>query len=217
MEGTHHPVSDLLPEFVRACRDAQARAPVVDIEGAGMDLVRRWADADRGYHDLEHLREVLDRLAEIGTADPEVLLAAWFHDAVYEGHPGQDEERSALLADAELSALGVPAATCRRVADLVRITADHRAEMDDVDAAGLCDADLAVLAADADRYSRYTRGVRAEYAHLDDATFRAGRLAVLRSLVERPVLFRTAEGRRRWEEAARRNVGAEIGRLETCG
>ena len=217
MEGTPHPASDLLPSFVRACRGAQARAPVVDIEGAGMDLVRRWTDSDRGYHNLEHLREVLDRLAEIGAAQPEVLLAAWFHDAVYEGHPGQDEERSALLADAELSALGVPAATCRRVADLVRVTADHRAAADDVGAASLCDADLAVLAADADGYSRYTEGVRAEYSHLDDATFRAGRLAVLRTLMGREVLFQTAQGRRRWEEAARRNVGAEIDRLEACG
>jgi predicted metal-dependent HD superfamily phosphohydrolase len=217
MEGAHQPVSELLPDFVRACRDAQARAPVVDIEGAGMDLVRRWTGADRGYHDLEHLREVLDRLAELGMAQPEVLLAAWFHDAVYEGHPGQDEELSAVLADAELSALGVPVTACRRVAALVRVTADHRAEADDAGAACLCDADLAVLAADVDRYARYIDGVRSEYAHLDDAAFRVGRLAVLRSLSARPVLFQTAQGRQRWEEAARRNLAAEIERLEACG
>jgi len=55
--------------------------------------------------------------------------------------------------------------------------------------------------------------VRREYAHLDDETFARGRAAVLRSLLDRPVLFRTAFGRQEWEDAARANAGAELARL----
>ncbi len=80
------------------------------------------------------------------------------------------------------------------VARLVRLTATHEVAADDRDGAVLCDADLAVLAATAARYESYVEGVRREYAHLDDGTFARGRAAVLRSLLDRPVLFRTTVG-----------------------
>ena len=84
---------------------------------------------------------------------------------------------------------------------------------DDVDGAVLCDADLAVLARDEDGYRRYVDDVRREYAHVPDELFRAGRATVLSALLAAPTLFRTDEGRRRWERAARANVEAELARL----
>ena len=77
----------------------------------------------------------------------------------------------------------------------------------------LCDADLAVLASDDLRYSSYVEGVRREYAHVDDAAFAVGRAQVLSTLLDRPALFRTAHGRSAWEQRARANVTAELGRL----
>lgn len=205
----------LLPAFVSACREAGARATVVDLEGAGMDLLRRWDSDSRGYHDVAHLHDVLDRLRELDTDDPAALLAAWFHDAIYDGKPGWDERRSADLAAEELGALQVPRAIVERVAALVLVTSDHSPAHDDHVAAALCDADLAVLAAEPDRYAAYVAGVRAEYRHLEDATFRAGRRRVLTDLLARPALFRTEQGRRRWEQRARRNIEAEVHDL--CG
>ena len=100
---------------------------------------------------------------------------------------------------------------------LVRLTATHDVADDDRDGAVLCDADLAVLAADDVRYSSYVEGVRREYGHLDDATFADGRAQVLSSLLDRPALFRTAHGRSAWEQRARTNVAAELGRLRATG
>ena len=74
----------------------------------------------------------------------------------------------------------------------------------------LCDADLAILAADRERYDEYVRDVREEYAHVDDADFRSGRAGVLRALTDAPWIFRTAPARTRWEEAARANVAREL-------
>jgi predicted metal-dependent HD superfamily phosphohydrolase len=101
-----------------------------------------------------------------------------------------------------------------RVADLVLVTADHQPAADDAVAAGLCDADLAVLASSPERYRRYVAGVRSEYGHVDDATFRTFRKALLSSLLQRPRLYRTEEASRRWEDAARRNVQAEVEQLD---
>ena len=181
-------------------------------------LLLAYAEPSRGYHDLRHLAEVLDHVDELAAeaALPDaVRLAAWFHDAVYTATagPGADEEASAQLAERRLADSGVHAATVTEVARLVRLTAAHRPDDGDSDGAVLCDADLAVLARDPAGYADYVAGVRHEYAHVPEQDFRRGRAAVLRDLAAAPALFRTAEGRERWEEPARRNLTAELTEL----
>jgi predicted metal-dependent HD superfamily phosphohydrolase len=176
-------------------------------------LEAAYGDPRRGYHDLLHLEEVLAHVEELtGPDDPAreaVLLAAWFHDAVYDGG-ADDEERSARLAEEALA--GHPLAG--EVARLVRLTATHRPAPGDHAGQVLCDADLGVLAADEERYDAYTAGVRREYASVPDTDFAAGRAAVLRDLVDRPQLFHTAAARGRWEQRARANVARELAVLE---
>lgn len=190
-------------------------------EAAAADLAGRWGGADRGYHDTEHLDEVLARLDELDAATPSAVLAAWFHDAVYRGRPGRDERDSADLAVTVLGGLGVDAAAADRVRDLVLVTADHVPAAGDEEAAALCDADLAVLASDPDRYRRYADGVRHEYRRVPGPLFRRGRAEVLRRLLARArddehpdgPLYRTAAGRSRWTARAAANLEAELSTL----
>ncbi len=175
-------------------------------------LLTAYGDERRGYHDLTHLAEVLDHVATLAAEAEDVeavLLAAWFHDAVYDG-AGDDEQRSAALAEAELAAAGVHPDRVREVARLVRLTATHRPDPDDRNGQVLSDADLAVLAADDQRYAGYVAGVRAEYAHVPDDDFRRGRAVVLRDLLAKPTLFHTAAARDLWEDRARANVTREL-------
>lgn len=166
---------------------------------------------DRGYHDLRHLAEVLERIEELGGGDDvELALAAWFHDAVYDGAP-DDEELSARLAESELAGSGVDVA---EVARLVRLTVRHDPAPDDHRGQVLSDADLAILAADPERYAEYAAGVRHDYAAVPDDDFRAGRRAVLEELLARDALFRTDHARREWEPRARANIADEIARLQ---
>ena len=166
----------------------------------------------RGYHDLLHLTEVLEHVDELlppGHTDrTAVLVAAWFHDAVYEGRH-DDETRSANLAESALDG-----SLAGEVGRLVRLTATHRPADDDLAGQVLCDADLAILAAPPERYASYVAGVRTEHAHGPDADFAAGRAAVLRDLLDKPTLFHTPVARRRWEQAARANVERELSTLE---
>lgn len=206
-------MTDLLDAWRDAVRSAGATGGPAAVDAAGTDLLTRWAQPHRRYHDTEHLTEVLaavDLLAADAADPAAVRLAAWFHDAVYDGRPGDDEEASALLAEEVLARLGVPADRVARAARLVRMTAAHVPSDGDPDEAVLSDADLAILAAPAPRYARYAAAVRAEYAHVPDDAFRAGRSAVLAGLVAADRLYRTAPGRQRWEAAARANVAAEL-------
>ena len=161
----------------------------------------------RGYHDTRHLAEVLARLDELGdSGNTELALAAWFHDAVYDGRPDA-EGRSARLAETELAGTDVDVA---EVARLVRLTAHHDPAPGDHHGEALCDADLAILAADPERYREYVAGVRGEYADHSDEAFRVGRLAVLEELAGRDRLFRTPYAREQWEPRARANLRREI-------
>ncbi len=180
-------------------------------------LTVAYADPGRGYHDLLHLEEVLARLDELADAgvrfDPlTVRLAAWFHDAVYDGEPAA-EERSARWAEEALPRAGVRPEAVAEVARLVRLTERHNPDPSDPDGAALCDADLAVLASPPQRYQAYVDGVRREYASVPDPAFRAGRSGVLRALLYRPQLFTTGYAQEHWEPAARSNVSRELASL----
>lgn len=173
------------------------------------DLLSRWAAPQRHYHDVRHLAVVLVALEQLHCDERTVRLAAWFHDAVYDGVAGQDEERSAVLAQEALDGM-LPTRDVAEVARLVRVTASHRPEKGDVLAAALCDADLAVLGANPGRYDVYARDVRLDYEHVEEEPFRLGRTAVLRDLLERPVLFHTERGRELWDAQARANLRREL-------
>jgi predicted metal-dependent HD superfamily phosphohydrolase len=186
--------------------------PLPDRADVRDDLLERYGDPRRGYHDRRHLAEVLDRLGDLmPVAHPSretVLLAAWFHDAVYEGER-DDEERSATLAEDRLH--GRPDAA--EVGRLVRLTQSHRPGPDDLDGQLLCDADLAILAAAPQRYGEYVAGVRQEYAHVPEQQFRATRRQILTDLLAKATLFHTAAARERWEAAARANLTREVAGL----
>jgi predicted metal-dependent HD superfamily phosphohydrolase len=179
----------------------------------GETLIAAYNESSRHYHDLRHLSHVLaaiDLLA--GEADDvdAVRLAAWFHDAVYDVRASDNEERSAKLAETALASSSLAPDRVAEVARLVRLTATHGAALDDPNGVVLCDADLAVLAGGPDEYAAYTRAVRVEYAHVPEPDFRRGRAAILQQLLDLPMLYGTARGRRDWEPIARANLIREL-------
>ncbi|HET6562258.1 MAG TPA: hypothetical protein VFG72_10315 [Marmoricola sp.] len=197
-------------------RDLSGAWPLPEASGLRDELLAAYGDPARGYHDTRHLSEVLERLDELEAAGVAferrpVRLAAWFHDAVYDGLAGA-EERSARWAERALAGL-LDEPEVVEVARLVRLTEHHRPDDGDANGCALSDADLAVLASPPPRYRDYVAGVRREYSDVPDADFRKGRAAVLRALVEPEHLFRTGRAREHWEPAARRNVAAELAEL----
>ena len=182
------------------------------------DVLAAYDDPTRRYHDRRHLTEVLDRIEELRAEgerfDPlTVTLAAFFHDSVYDGERDA-EERSATWAEDALGAY-LDADTVAEVARLVRLTETHDPAPDDRSGRVLSDADLAILAAPAERYAEYAATVREEYQHLSDEEFRVGRAQVLERLLEKESLFSTPFARISWEAAARANISAEMETLNT--
>ncbi|GAA3070666.1 hypothetical protein GCM10017562_42250 [Streptomyces roseofulvus] len=210
---------DLLRRWNATLLAARAGREGPDPAPYGRDLLGRWAEPQRRYHTVTHLKAVLDRIDELTDQGGEggelelVRLAAWFHDAVYRPDRSENEERSAHLAERALREAGLTEHEVAEVARLVRLTVTHDPAPGDLNGETLCDADLAILATDTDTYRGYTAAVREEYALVPDDAFREGRAAVLRRLLDLPRLFRTPYGAAVWEEKARENLEAELAEL----
>jgi predicted metal-dependent HD superfamily phosphohydrolase len=167
----------------------------------GRDLLQRWREPHRRYHTDRHLQytlELIDRYADLAEDADVVRMAAWLHDAVYDPRAGDNEERSAALT-------GDP-----EVRRLVLLTKTHDAAPGDRNGALLCDADLAILAADPAQYREYAQRVREEYAFVPDDAFRAGRAEVLRGLLALDDLYKIVPERADWTRRARFNMEAEL-------
>ncbi|MGK5115128.1 HD domain-containing protein [Geodermatophilus sp. CPCC 205506] len=180
-------------------------------------VVAAWSEPHRRYHDLAHLAAVLGLVGELSAAaaDPAaVRLAAWYHDVVYDPRRGDNEQVSAERARAGLRGL-VPEERVAEVVRLVLLTARHDPAPDDPNGAVLCDADLAVLAGPPAAYAGYASAIRAEYGHLSDAEFTAGRTAVLEHLLALPALYRLPAVAAEWTPLARANIAAELSLLRT--
>lgn len=208
---------------------AQLTAQVAEL---GESLLQAWEQPHRAYHHSGHLSQMLADLERLythraqGATPLASILAAWFHDAVYEGAPGEDERRSEQLAGASLEPLVAAGLLTEHelqmVRCLVRATATHElpesAELPAgyavTDIEFFLDADMAILAADSARYRRYLRGVRSEYSHFDDEAFRTGRTTFLRSILGRERVFLSEEGLQLWEEPARTNLRSELAEWE---
>ena len=209
-----------------AASQAQLTAQVAEL---GEHLLQAWEQPHRAYHHSGHLSQMLadlDRLyaphAQAGSTPLPLVLAAWFHDAVYEGAPGEDERRSEQLAGASLEPLVTAGLLSEEELQLVRLlvraTATHElpestelpAGYNPADIEFFLDADMAILAAEPARYRRYLRGVRSEYSHFDDEAFRTGRTTFLHSVLERERIFLSERARELWEEPARVNLRAEL-------
>lgn len=193
-------------------------------EGATNELLiglrKRYEEPWRHYHTFDHPLEQFAILGEYIDEVEDPATIGWtimYHDAVYDpvARHGRNEELSAQLAEAELAQLGFRALGAV-VARNTRATAGHAVDTDN-DLNFFLDVDLAILGAAPERYKRYAADVRKEYAHVPEATYVTGRIAILEGLVtrvEKSGLYRTELFKEAYELQAQTNVAQEIDDLK---
>jgi predicted metal-dependent HD superfamily phosphohydrolase len=107
----------------------------------------------------------------------------------------------------------VPEKAIAAVETMVRALTRHTRNPDSSDCAVLCDADLAVLASEPQRYREYIRDVREEYSHIPDRKFLEARKSIVNKLLGRQQLYASPLGAS-WELRARQNLAAEASRID---
>jgi len=200
----------LLERFRVATADA---TPILDL------LAAAHSSPERHYHNLDHLDEMFRTVGKLAGITDDlrfVQLAIWFHDAVYDSRAKDNEARSADLAVKLLGPAGVPRSDLEKLVRLIDATAHlaHPQPPADREATLVVDADLAILGAPSARYREYAAAIRAEYAWVPDAEYRAARTAVLRHFQSRPRLFWTDALHAECDEQARMNLRWELASLD---
>ena len=179
-------------------------------------LKEAYADPARHYHNLGHIRALLEWAATYRARLHDydaVRCAIWFHDAVYDTRRNDNEERSAAFAVESLQQLPGLWPRSQAVAAMILATKTHQLGGLDSDAAWFLDFDLAILGSSPDVYRAYSQAIRQEYRWVPGPLFRRKRRQVLESFVLRERLFFTPELRERLESQARRNLQEELTQL----
>jgi predicted metal-dependent HD superfamily phosphohydrolase len=201
-------LATLPPEWMEGC-DARA----IDRARAAYETPKRH------YHTWEHVVACVDRLKAFPCAEPRIVfLALVFHDAIYIPGRSDNEQASAALARDTLSSMcSVSDVDLDAIERMILATRDHHALAGTLsaDEAVILDLDLSTLGTSRDEYARYAQQIHDEYvpAAATDARFRIGRAEFLQRMLTLPHVFVTAEGRRRWDDAARANIAWEIAEL----
>jgi pantetheine-phosphate adenylyltransferase len=182
-----------------------------------------YGGAERHYHNLDHLVHGMCEIrawaanTQASRHDADIVKKAfWFHDALYE------RDEAALFSNEEASAQlwlgsGLDMGDGAEVAALIRATdhfqgpaIEHR--LKDV----MLGIDLAILGQNDEVYEAYTRAIRQEYAHVEEAHFREQRrlaLIHLRAKAEAGEMFGDAYFAEQYNDKAIDNLTREIDAL----
>jgi predicted metal-dependent HD superfamily phosphohydrolase len=165
----------------------------------------------RYYHTATHVAECLHqakRYGHLATSLEEIEVAIWFHDAVYDTQRNDNEEKSAEWAERELSSLGARVESIARISEMMLATRTHSST--NLDTLLLIDIDLGILGAEPAIFEHYDQAIRREYSWVPEPDYRAGRIKVLSSFLERPAIFQTSEINVQYEVRARENLQRKI-------
>lgn len=180
------------------------------------DLVKHYSQYGRYYHNDEHINDCLRKLdvsKHLAVHSDMVELALWFHDVIYDSKAKDNEEQSAVFCANALIKANVPHEVVQSVSTLILITR-HTGQPATEDEKLIVDIDLSILGEEQDKFERYERQIRQEYAWVPEEQFRVGRTAVLQGFINRKSIYYTDFFQQRYELQARKNLVNSMSALQ---
>ncbi|PWU20136.1 MAG: N-methyl-D-aspartate receptor NMDAR2C subunit [Verrucomicrobia bacterium] len=180
------------------------------------ELVSLYSEPPRHYHNLRHISECLaefDSARHLAQTPVAVELAIWFHDAVYDTHAQDNEEKSAGLATCCLAKAKASDELSKSVAALVLSTKSHDSSLHP-DAPLIVDVDLSILGKARELFQEYESQIRSEYAWVPEAVFAAKRAEILEHFLARVRIYTTTHFFEKYEQQARFNLQESLRKLK---
>lgn len=170
-------------------------------------LIAAYSKKQRAYHTLQHVYEclVLFESIQANLNDQHaVVLALWFHDAVYEPQAKDNELKSAELFEQYL-AQNLSTDIVQKIKRWIIATQKHEAT-NELDLQFLLDIDLAILAASPERFDEYEQQIQQEYAWVDPEVYSIKRKEVLAHFYQTEPLYQTEYFQQSLEKRAKSNL-----------
>jgi len=175
------------------------------------------AKPHRYYHTLNHIVKMLNSFDEVKhqAQNPDMIeLGIWTHDYFYAEKSKVNEEKSAdfaykLCKEAQLAeefAKGV---------HRLNIATKHSLAPTTINEAIMIDLDLTILGESGEMFDEYDNKITQEYSWIPEEQYKAGRIAVLESFLNKEHVYHTDYFRGKCEARAKENLQRSISRLRS--
>jgi predicted metal-dependent HD superfamily phosphohydrolase len=180
------------------------------------EIVTRYSESHRFYHNLWHIQhclKVLDEARHLCRNPDEVEVALWFHDVVYNFKEGDNEKESAFASGLALAKLEVDFSFRDRVWAHILAT-KHVETPDDRDSRITADIDISIMGHPETVYLEGEKRIFREFEWVPAEAGRAWRTQTLRGFLDCDRIYATDFFREKYEDQARKNLEGSIWRLE---
>ena len=170
-------------------------------------LSRSYSQTQRYYHNQQHIVECLALYEQIKHKLKDanaVLIAIWFHDAVYDPQAKDNEQQSAEMMKAYCSEF-LEQFRLNKIYDWIIATQFHR-PIDDPDLQYLLDIDLLILGSSPERFQQYESQIQQEYAWVDPHIFKVKRREVLQAFRLQVQIYQTEYFQKKFSTQAQQNL-----------
>ncbi|WP_060875398.1 HD domain-containing protein [Myroides odoratus] len=182
------------------------------IQSYWLEIKKQYETVERYYHNLTHLKNILEELNEIRTEINDweaILFSVFYHDIIYDARAQDNEEQSAQLAKERLTILQLPKSKTDLIVNQIIATKQHQKSTNS-DTNYFLDADLSILGKDWEQYKSYYQNIRKEYAIYPDDVYNQGRKKALTHFLTLTSIFKTPYFKEKYENQARLNIAREI-------
>ncbi len=180
------------------------------------ELNQLYNQPHRRYHSPSHIEHCLQNfdISSFLMIDPaSVEMALWFHDAIYNIPPTNNEQQSADFFLTKAKDRG-SAEHRSKVYRLINITT-HQQEPSNSDEELMMDIDLSSLGSSWDEFIHNSHNIRIEHADVPDSEFYRQQKVLLDRLLARTQLYYTDFFRKRYEDKAVRNITRYLDTMKT--
>ena len=195
-------------EFVERCSPAN----VYWKKDVFNELVQKYSEPHRAYHNVVHLYELFqdfDLIKDL-CKDPNLVEDGIFwHDLFYDvilDLYSSNEERSAIEAQKKAHELKLPDRFYTGIYSMVMVTDHGKHQPQSFDEQLLADIDLAILGKSEERFVRYEKEIRSEFNFVPAKTFYSVRGGILAGFLKKDNIYHTEFFRNKYEAQARINL-----------
>jgi predicted metal-dependent HD superfamily phosphohydrolase len=157
------------------------------------ELMTVYSQPHRYYHNLKHVRQVLDCIDEVRMQAQNLAvlqLVAWFHDVVYNPRARNNEENSVIYTSQVLQKLKL-STDLEKVKTIILRTKTHQYEGSDRDTQIFLDADLSILGSNLSEYQVYMAIIRCEYEWVSQQEYCRKRKMILEIFLTKKRIYKT--------------------------
>ncbi len=187
-------------------------------DGLFQDIVFRYNEKSRSYHNLNHITQMLEKIDDLKlNAEDETILviATFMHDVIYLPGKTDNEYKSAEYSAQNLQQLGVKQPIIEKISQLIIDTKDHQS--DDELSRIFLDIDMSILGAPWESYHEYYKNVKKEFNNIPGILYNIGRRKFLKKTLENNHIFYTKHFADLYEAQARENMKKELQSLGLFG